>query len=265
MKVKPLFIGCCMVLWMIATVHAQPFPTIVVKAGTSLFHYFPVDIRYRYPEFITGKVFFLNGSQAESRLNYNLLTDEMQFIGTRGDTMNMTGKNTLDHIEIGDDQYYYDRGFLSLFAGNASLRIARKHYFKYLGSEQYGAYGTTSAVSSIDTYSSYIGNGSVTDLVVAEDLKFRETIEYYIAVGNEKFSPLTKSSLNNLFKEQKKVIKAYLKDHDVDLTDETDLLELFHFLNDLLSSSAAATVPHNRPRPSKTLPARPAFPVSFAA
>lgn len=233
-RMKHMFFCICLILFTHGETFTQTFPTIVVKAGTRILDYFPYNKRYMYPEFLTGRVLFINGSVAENKMNYNLLMDEIQFLGGRGDTLIITGKNNIRQVVIRDDLFCYDGGFLRLVMGDGDLKIAQKHYFKFLGAEKYEAYGMTSSISSLESLRTYLpAGGTYTDLVIAQDLKFKETIEYHISSDGDKFYLITKSVIKKLYPEHKKEIKDFLKEHDVDFDNEMDLMDLYGFLSGL--------------------------------
>jgi hypothetical protein len=62
---------------------SQQNDLITVRAGTRILDYFPNHIRYRYPEFVPGKVFFHNDTYAAYKLNYSYLVEEMHYIASR--------------------------------------------------------------------------------------------------------------------------------------------------------------------------------------
>ena len=72
---------------------AQTLTTITVKPGEDLTAIYKQ--MYRFPQFMYGKVYFMNKDSAKGRLNYNILMGKMQFIDKRGDTLVLSDDNPI--------------------------------------------------------------------------------------------------------------------------------------------------------------------------
>jgi len=228
--VRTIVLFNIVLIFLIGTAAAQTNPVIIVKAGTKVMDYFPLNERYLYPEFVNGNVYFLNGSMSESKVNYNILYGEIEFLDSRGDTLVFINKDNIKYVKVGDDVFYYDKVFFQMISNEKSIIVAQRHYIEYLGSEKIGAYGMSSSTSSIDSYRAYEMGGTFYKLTVAEDTKFRETTEYYISLNGKEFFPFLKRNVNKLFPEHKKSIKSFMKASDIDLGEKEDLLILADYL-----------------------------------
>jgi hypothetical protein len=208
--------------------------TITVKAGTRVIDYFPFQERYRYPEFIQGKVQFRNGMFTAAKLNYNILLGEMQFIQKR-DTLAIGNVKDIDHVEIDLDTFYFDNGYLEILAGNGRATMAVKQYVKFMDVKKSGAYGDKNSTGAIDTYSSVtLGQGNRNyKLIINEDIVLSRNTEYYIGDPQNGFLPYRKNYITRLFPQQRSEIENYLKRNPVDFKEEDDLLRLTGFLIDL--------------------------------
>src|SRR4051812_47791376 len=79
-----------------------------VKSGEDIKESVPDSIKFRYPQFVTGYVYFKNGKISRASLNYNLLNGEMEFIAPGNDTLAIDDEVTIRFIEINSDSFYYD-------------------------------------------------------------------------------------------------------------------------------------------------------------
>jgi hypothetical protein len=208
--------------------------TITVKAGTRVIDYFPFKERYRYPEFIQGKVMFKNDNYTVTKLNYSILQGEMQFIQSR-DTLAIVNTKDINYVQIMLDTFYYDNGYLEVLAGHYPVIMAVKQYMKLSDRVKEGAYGTRSSTSAIQSYSSiYDAGGSRNyNLILQEDLLFSRNTVYYIGNNKNGFLPYTKSNVLKLFPLYRSTIVGYLKKNAVDFKLKEDLLQLTKFLQEI--------------------------------
>jgi len=58
---------------------SQKYDPVTVRAGMRVVDCFSFDERYRYPEFVTGRIQVQSGVYAEAKLNYNFLSGEMEY------------------------------------------------------------------------------------------------------------------------------------------------------------------------------------------
>jgi hypothetical protein len=204
--------------------------SITVKAGTKIIDYFPRAECYRYPEFITGKVLFKDGTYTEARFNYNILFGEMQFIQHR-DTLSIANANRISLVILDPDTFYYDQGYLEILFNKHPVEIALKHYVKIVDIKKSGGYGTTSSTSAISSYGSISASTGYHKLQVSEDIVVREEKEYYIRAFGKGFELLRKNAVLQAFPEEEENIKQYLKEHKIDFRNEEDILDLMHFIS----------------------------------
>src|SRR5690349_12058475 len=80
-----------------------------VKAGEETAESIPDSIKFLYPHFATGFVYFKDGKISRAPLNYNLLVEEIQFISTDMDTLSIADEATIKLITMNNDSFYYDK------------------------------------------------------------------------------------------------------------------------------------------------------------
>jgi hypothetical protein len=183
--------------------------------------------------FVDGRVIFRNGVIAASKLNYNLLNGEMQFIAPTGDTLSIANENTINHIEIGNLTFYYDQMYLQLVKAYPKVKLAARQQLKVVDKQKIGAYGQASPASSIDSYRSFSDGVRTYNLDIREDILLSRQTTYYLGDRFNNFLKANKKNLFNMFSKHEKALDKYLKENAPDFTNQEDLLKLITFLQDL--------------------------------
>ena len=229
MKIILVFIYSILILNI--SLSAQKDELITVKAGTKVLDYFPFQERYRYPEFTKGQIFYKNNAVSATKLNYNLLSGEMDFI-QRYDTLYLVKKKDILFITIAQDTFFYDNGYIEMISGG-QVKVGLKQYFKLKEVLKKDTYGTSSSGSATTSYGSLPTEGKFYKLVANEDLVFQKIQAYYLSAPSNEFVQCRKKTVIKLFPEEKDAIKAYLKTNKTDFNSVDDLLKLADFLQSL--------------------------------
>lgn len=217
-------------IFVLATeVLAQKNEIITVNAGASITDCIPFNVRYRYPEFTDGKVFYKNGAFSVAKLNYNFLTGEMDYLQV-GDTLSIANVTDIKLITVKKDTFYFDNGFLELIKGG-SIRVALKQYLKLLDKVNKDSYGSSGSGSATDSYSDFQTTGKNFKLQVNEDRIFKKTLQYYISVSQDRFVSFTRKNVMKLFPEKKDTLRDYLKSAEVNFNSKEDILRLANYLS----------------------------------
>jgi hypothetical protein len=209
------------------TVALAQNPTIIrVKAEENLKNAIPLKDQFRYPEFRPGTVSFFNGTSVDTRLNYNLMTKEMQFINPRGDTLTLANEYTIKKMDIDKDLFLFNSkaGYLEVLGDYDQVRLATNQMLIQVRGEKMGAYNQSSGVSSINSIKSFADqNGKVQQLVNKADLLFAKKDAFYFIDKNGNVFPATRASLLKLFPSQKKELDSYIREHKISFIDRSDL------------------------------------------
>jgi hypothetical protein len=210
---------------------AQKNEVITVRAGTRVQDYFPFQERYRFPKFMDGKVFFRNGAFAATKLNYNFLLGEMEYIQSR-DTLSIDNEKDIRLIAIAKDTFFYDKGYLELIF-NGKVKVATKQYItakEVVKRDSYGVSGSNSATSSYGSIQAY---GKYYKLVSNQDRVFEKISTFYLATNSGGFVPFSKKKVFQLFPQKEDAIQDYLQSTKVDFDSRDDLLRFADFLQHL--------------------------------
>lgn len=227
MRVLPLIllVWCC-------NASAQD-STITIKAGTSFSESVSMTDLYEYPQFVYGKVFFRQGDSTVARLNYQRLSDAMQFIDFKGDTLDIAYAGTIKFFRINNDIFYYDNGYVKLIKDNSTVKLAEKKTLIVTGRNKIGAYDMASPTSAITNYGSLIDHRAIYKLVPREDIILKRKTEYYLGDKYNHFVLANKKNLLRLYSKHDRPITAYLKENDIDFNKREDLEKLIQYLANL--------------------------------
>jgi hypothetical protein len=219
------------ILFLSVCLSAQKNELITVKAGTKVLDYFPVKDRFRFPEFIEGKVLFKNGVVNTAMLNYDYLTGEIEFIQSR-DTLSIIRKKELRMVLVAQDTFFFDNGYIELISGG-KINMGLKQYVKIKDVLKKGAYGTTARGVSIESYNSMESGGKFYELIPNEDIVLENTHEYYLSIPSSGFVTFRKKNVLQLFPQKVNEIQKYLKFNKVNFDSKDDLLRLAAYLDSL--------------------------------
>ncbi len=226
-----LFLLCNMLI-ITASLSAQKYEPVTVKAGMRVVDCFPVNERYRYPEFITGRIWVRSGVYSEAKLNYNFLNSEMEYIRNK-DTLVIANKKDIRFIVVAQDTFYYDKGYYMEQIYGGPLKVVLKQFMKLKETQKQDSYGTTSAGAAMTSYGSLPANGNFYRLTANTDMVFQRTLEYYLSDPSGGFVQYTKKNVLQLFPRHEDAIKPFLKSNKIKFDNRDDLLKLSEFLGSL--------------------------------
>jgi hypothetical protein len=211
--------------------NAQKQQTFTVKPGESISEVLSLSDIFRYPQFQQGNVYFKSGSASTSRLNYNQLIGEMQFINPKGDTASIAFEDQLKLIVIGKDTFYFDKGYHELIAGTSEIKLTKKVYYRDLH-KKIGGYGQASATGAITNINSLNTNTQTYNLRVNEEIDLIKNSEFYFI---DKAGNIFKADRKNFLRlaSKKKEAEAYINKNSIHFNNEKELIKLINYLNSL--------------------------------
>jgi hypothetical protein len=169
------------------------------------------DSVYRFPTFEYGRITFATGFSPEEkvRLNYNLYLGQMQMITTNGDTSHVKQLKELKFISIGDHLFCHDYniGYIEVIH---KLPVALGVLNIMITADP----DERTTTSKYDRY--YMKKGY-----------------YYFIDKDNKPSKATRASIQRLYPDQRKNIKAYLDENRIDFESKPDLIKLLTFCDEL--------------------------------
>ena len=228
MKVQILIL-LILISWSCASSHKHDI--ITVPAGSTVLEHFPFKERYRYPEFVPGRVVFISGVFTETMLNYNILTGEMQFIKSE-DTLSINNPKSILYI-IAQDTFFYNNGYLEVISDEGNIMVAAKKYVNLKEMQKKDPYGTSSAGSARESYNVIPDDVNFYRLRSNTDLVFEKVEDYYITDSGGEFVPFRKTNTTKLFPQKEEEIRNYIRANRIDFSSQADVLKMAAYLRTL--------------------------------
>lgn len=214
---------------------AQTSSTIRLKAGDQLSDAPVKSVIYRYPEFVFGKLYTINGDSSGGLMNYNYLAETMQFISPNGDTLAIADEASIRFIDIGGDRFIFSDGYLEVVGDYKFSKLAVKQRLKQGDRQKIGAFGIPTSSGKIESMEEYKGGYGVNKLQINEDLLLTKETQFYFSNKKGNFLPINKKNLAKAFSKERQLIETYFETYQIDLKKEEEVKQLFSFLQTKVS------------------------------
>lgn len=213
--------------------HAQDSVEMRIKPRMKIEEVIPFRKLYVYPQFTAGIVGLNEGGFVSALLDYNLLLQEMQFINDLGDTLALSDESGVKFVVIKSDTFLYNKGFYQVIQTFDNVKLAKRQDLHIADIQKKGANDFPYSAGAIDTYNHQFGATGY-NLLSSQDVILGEGIRYYISVDENNFVQALKKNLYDGFDERhSNEIMKYIKDQNVNLNKEPDLIILCKFLSSL--------------------------------
>jgi hypothetical protein len=191
----------CLLFTLIFAFHQQTCVAqarnIRVKAGDDVAQAYSANGFYRFPQFGKTTLYYKNGSTNEGNLfNYNIFSANLQFIGDKGDTLELGGRENIDSVVCQGTRFIFNNGFLEFVNSVDSMALLKKTTVK-METENIGAYGVPNATASITNMRSFTNGAGVYNLTLNQDVVITEVVSWFFVDKNNE--PL-KANKTNLLK-----------------------------------------------------------------
>lgn len=212
-------------------VHAQG-ETFTIKPGENFYEVIPFNAIFRYPKFIAGNVSFKDGRSVDGRLNYNMLIRQVQFIDPKGDTLSLADENTIRHIIIEKDTFYFSNEYVRQVACGKTIKLAESDFYKEF-LQRPGSYGLASSATASNTITSILVQGKKFEVNSDQEMVLVRAKQYFIGTRFNEFFPADKKVLLKAFPKHRKKIEGFLDQHAIEVSNKEDLVKLAGFLETL--------------------------------
>ena len=230
MKIKLAF--TIMLLTLASLSNAQKHEQFIINPGERPVEAIPDSSQYAYPSFIRGSISFRDDrSSGTARLNYNYLFEEMMFLNTKGDTLAIDDAATIRQIVINTDTFYFSNVFIKQMATYGDIKLGRREFFRISNIRKTGAMGLPTS-NTVESFKAASTASDLRTLVVQEVLNLEKMTQFYFGDKFNKFQLANRNNLLELFPEKRKLIKAYLKETNVNFIREDDIIKLLAYLRE---------------------------------
>jgi len=215
-----------------------------VSAGDNLSEKIDRNIIFRFEQFVDGNVLLKDGKTTPAKLNYNTLTQEMQFIGDGDKILSLGKPENVEYITMGGKVFFHSSGkkFAELLAlGEVQLLVDRRTESDVMETKN-GAYGRSSVTSATTSYSSAMVDvqrggalNYVKNLSEITNVRFK-ILDVFMLKEKGKFIKITgEKQFLKAFPKYVDDIKKYVASHKINFSNEQDLIKLTNFCNQLVN------------------------------
>lgn len=209
---------------------AQKKETYIVNPGQKPVETIPDSAQYAYPSFTKGNISFRDGrSSGTARMNYNYLFEEMMFLNPKGDTLAIDEAALVRQIIINTDTFYFSDVFIKQKANYGDIKLGYREYFRVANIRKIGAMGQATS-NTVESYNAANTASDIRSLVVQEVVNLEKTHQFYLGDKFNNFQLANRKNLLALFPDKSKQVKAFLKENNINFTQESDLIKLLVYL-----------------------------------
>jgi hypothetical protein len=191
----------------------------------------PKDI-YRFPEFKSGTVYFYDDRKIDAPLNYNLLTQTVQFISPNNDTLSLADEKEIKAIGIDGHYYLYRDGYYEVKNAFGKNKFLARQSIRIANIKKIGAYGQT-VEGGANTYTNFSNGATDVTLMVNTKTTLLKEETYFFADENNGISSASKKSLLKLLSKNEDTVGNFIEANAIDFKKKTDIEKLIAYLNSL--------------------------------
>lgn len=188
---------------------------------------------YLFPEFTDGTVLLNTGRVVQAKLNYNAYEQCVQFLGDKGEVLNIDMPDNVISVTIADRTFYYiNRQYMELVKdGNISLMVVSRAKVDNVLKE--GPYGTKSSTQSSSSLLNYNDSSGQTRTLNSSDEVIYAIDNTYFIGGGKRFVLATRKNFTKLLPKNKDQINSFIDREKIAFDKTDDLLRLVEYCNSL--------------------------------
>ena len=191
---------------------------------------------YVFPEFKPGVVLLKNGVRNNANLNYNAATEEMIF--DENGTLLAISEVILPQIDtvfISNERFVrLNNKFVKIIFDEPEVNLYVEYKARLIPPPKPVGFGGSSQIASSDSYSSIISDGVMYKLKLPNDYKVIPYNVFWINRNGQLSSFSRIAQLKRIYRDKRKEINNYLKEHDVKIEDEGSVVATIVFMENNL-------------------------------
>lgn len=187
---------------------------------------------YVFPLFEDGIIKFKNGQESKEKLNYNGVTEEMIYISL-GEKLAVDNLSEIEKIIINGrifipfDEKFYEK------VGTAVSGPFIRYKFRLEGPEKPSAYGGSSQTTASTNYSGLTDYKMFYELSLPVDYKVIKNSSFFFKSESEFKEVSNRRQAIKLFDAFADEIKKFVKENNIDFSNEEDMIKLGEFFDSL--------------------------------
>jgi hypothetical protein len=188
----------------ISYIEGQKSVTIVAKGETTLESALPADMLYAFEEFTDARLLMKDGSENQTRININLVTNDILFLTRGNQILVLAYPDQVERIVMGESVWVpVDGTFGERLAEADGKSLVRVRQTRITDTRKEGGFGFASSTASVTSMTSYISEGNL--------------------AGKKTFTADARG-FSKAFGDRKKEIDNYLRSNQVDFKNEEEVI-----------------------------------------
>ena len=186
------------------------------------------SVKYVMPEFVTGTIFFDNGTQYIGAINIFTLNQKVHFKNEDGDIMVLDNNSDVSSVFIKGRTFLNSRyGYVEVYESYGDMFMGEIRILSVFSEAKEGAFGTKSQTTSIQKVDLMeMSHSTMLDLTENKRTPYSyKKIPYVYKKGN--FQKASKKFFVKNFSDKKGFIEDYLQNNNVDFENVQDVRKLF--------------------------------------
>ena len=185
-----------------------------------------------FQKFEKGVVVFKTGEQSSALLNYDMIQQQMLFLGDDSTVMAITNFLEISVTLIGERRFlpistqgvFYEE----IPAGKNSFFVQRKAFIVSAGkAAPYGGYSQTQSSTSFGSWSDKVRSSE--NPIPNEKLRLDIKCIYYLKISDNYKKFLSAKTLGKLFKGHESEIETYSKEQSIDFSKTDDVARIVEY------------------------------------
>ncbi|MDX9929179.1 MAG: hypothetical protein RBS37_04935 [Bacteroidales bacterium] len=209
----------------ISYIEGQKSVTIVAKGETTLESALPADMLYAFEEFTDARLLMKDGSENQTRININLVTNDILFLTRGNQILVLAYPDQVERIVMGESVWVpVDGTFGERLAEADGKSLVRVRQTRITDTRKEGGFGFASSTASVTSMTSYISEGNLVGVPLAVGEYDFETADTYRIVAGKKTFTADARGFSKAFGDRKKEIDNYLRSNQVDFKNEEEVI-----------------------------------------
>lgn len=201
----------------ICTIAQNSINVISEKSTINLLEEVSLKEQFLDPEFISGKVFFKDGSVSSALLNYNLLLNTILFVGDNDIALTLSELNKISLVSYGKHKFIpYNNSFMEIvgsYKNDVILLLDRK--VKVKDNKKVGLYGDSMETSAFTNITSYDNKIMYRDFSHQINIDIIQNYSYYICVKSKFYKIQRVKDILKIFPEKKDSVLDYINNNNL--------------------------------------------------
>ena len=228
---RSLLIILCAILAL--PVKAQVIEGVIsVSARDNVLNKLPKEIAYVLPDFAEATLNYTDGRFSVGRLNICLLDNSVRYIDDKsGDTLFLSNQASVKELIHNDTTYRcIKNSIMKELAAENDKQLAQRFRLKLTEVKEDAGYSSLPATSTAVT-SNVSRFDPSRNFDVEKEMSYKHERDF-VLVDGDKVYPARQSSFSKVFPAAKKAIRGYIRDNNLDLNKESDLIRLFELCSE---------------------------------